>query len=328
MTTSDAISNPDSDPHPAPQRANRANRADRRGARAAAVTRLHPTAFAGATFEVTTFAGATGAGAGATGVPDSAGVASINKSLAILETVAERGGASAREVSASLALPLPTVYRLMQTLVQSDYLVHLRSEHRFELGYKLHRLGVSLHRQIGVPQQVGAEVAELHASARAAAYFAVYRGSDVVVIHIVDSPENPRLQTLTFGFHEAAHATAFGKIMLSGMTAEQRDQYLCAHGQARLTQTTLTNRATLDHDLAVISAAGVAWEHEEFMPGMSCAAVGVRDDAGLMVGSVAVSARARDFDGRERAVEHLLRESGARLSRYFRSGTQPSRPTD
>lgn len=319
MTTSDGFPYPDSDPHSAPHSA--PHRSPRRGERTAAVTPLHP-----ATFALATSADARGAAATrATGVPDSTGVASINKSLAILEIVAERGGASAREVSASLALPLPTVYRLMQSLVQSDYLVHLRSEHRFELGYKLHRLGVSLHRQIGVPQQVGAEVAELHASARAAAYFAVYRGSEVVVIYIVDSPENPRLQTLTFGFHEAAHATAFGKIMLSGMTAEQRDQYLFAHGQSRLTQTTVTNRGALEHDLTVIGATGVAWEHEEFMPGMSCAAVGVRDGDGLMVGSVAVSARASDFDGRERTVEHLLRESGARLSRYFRSSTLPAR---
>ncbi|TFD47281.1 IclR family transcriptional regulator [Cryobacterium frigoriphilum] len=259
---------------------------------------------------------------------DSTGVASIHKSLAILEIVAERGGASAREVSTSLALPLPTVYRLMQTLVRSDYLVHLRSEHRFELGYKLHRLGVSLHRQIGVPQQVRAEIAELHASARAAAYFALYRGSDVVVIYIVDSPQSPRLQPLTFGFHEAAHATAFGKIMLSGMTGEQRDQYLGVHGQARLTQATVTNRAALDQDLATISARGVAWEREEFVPGMSCAAVGVRDGAGLVVGSVVISARAHDLTGREREIELLLRESGARLSRYFRSGTVPARHPD
>lgn len=78
-------------------------------------------------------------------------VQTIERTLAILEIVAERGGASAREVSDALGYPIPTVYRLMQTLVKNDYLVHLRTEHRFELGFKLDRLGVSLHRQVGVP---------------------------------------------------------------------------------------------------------------------------------------------------------------------------------
>ena len=38
---------------------------------------------------------------------------------------------------------------------------------------------------------------------------------------------------LDFGFHEATHATAFGKIMLAGMTPEQRDQFLSGHPLTR-----------------------------------------------------------------------------------------------
>ena len=74
----------------------------------------------------------------------------VERTLGILELVAERGGASARELSAALGLPLPTVYRLAKELVDTDYLVHIRSESRYELGYKLHRLGLSLHRQVGL----------------------------------------------------------------------------------------------------------------------------------------------------------------------------------
>jgi IclR family transcriptional regulator, acetate operon repressor len=249
------------------------------------------------------------------------GVASIQKTLAILEIVAERGGATAKEVSASLGFPLPTVYRLMQTLVQSDYLVHIRRERTFELGYKLHQLGVSLHRQIGVPGEVRTEIARLHRYARAAACFAVYRGADVVVTYIVDSPATPRLSPLGFGFHEAAHATAFGKIMLSGMTVDQRGQYLDVHGTPKLTPATITDRAVLEAQLDSISRSHLAWEHEEFVPGMVCAAVGVRDPAGLLVGSVAISARPSEVADREHELERMLRETAAGLSRYFRSGS-------
>ena len=253
--------------------------------------------------------------------PRESSVVTVEKTLAILEIVAERGGASARDVSQALGYPLPTVYRLMQALVHAEYLVHLRGEHRFELGYKIDRLGVSLHRQIGVPSPVRAEIVRLHDTAKAAGYFAVYRGADVVVAFVVDSPAHPRLTPLSFGFHQAAHATAFGKILLSGMSEDQVGQYLDVHGMAPLTARTITDRSDLDEHLALVSRTGIAWEHEEFVPGMTCAAIGVRNGAGMVVGSVAISAPSGEVSSaRERVFEKLLRDAANQVSKYYRSG--------
>jgi IclR family acetate operon transcriptional repressor len=249
------------------------------------------------------------------------GVMTVEKTLSILEIIAERGGASARDISLALGYPIPTVYRLLQALVQTDYLVHLKGQRRYELGYKLDRLGVSLHRQIGVPNPVRAEIARLHETARTAGYFAVYRGADVVVAFVVDSPRHPRLTPLNFGFHEAAHATAFGKIMLAGMTREQVTQYLDVHGMPQLTEHTMTSRAELDEHLARVAHLGVAWEHEEFVPDMTCAAVGVRNGAGMIVGAVAISAPSQEISSaRERELERHLRDASNHVSKYYRSG--------
>lgn len=249
------------------------------------------------------------------------GVITVEKTLSILEIVAERGGVTAREVSQSLGYSMPTVYRLLQALVQSDYLVHLKAEHRFELGYKLDRLGLSLHRQIGVPTPVRSEIIRLHDTAKAAGYFAVYRGADVVVAYVVDSPLHPRLTPLSFGFHEAGHATAFGKILLAGMSPDQRAQYLEVHGMARLTNTTITAKAALEIHLADVANRGIAWEREEFVPGMTCAAIGVRNGAGMLVGSVAISAPSGEISpSRERELERQLRDVSNQVSKYYRSG--------
>ena len=115
---------------------------------------------------------------------------------------------SAKEIADTTGLPLPTVYRLARELLDSDYLVHIREEKRFELGYKLHQLGVSLHQQIGVPREVRAEITALHEQLELAAYFAVHRGSQITVVFTADSPTCPRLRPIDFGFHEAPHATA------------------------------------------------------------------------------------------------------------------------
>src|SRR4051812_25032521 len=118
----------------------------------------------------------------------------VERTLGILELVAERGGASARELSAAPGLPLPTVYRLAKELVDTDYLVHIRSESRYELGYKLHRLGLSLHRQVGLSRALTDEIGRLHESTGFAAYLSILRGAELVIVHVVDSPDCPRLQ--------------------------------------------------------------------------------------------------------------------------------------
>lgn len=245
----------------------------------------------------------------------------LEKTFAVLEFVAERGGASAKEVSDALGYPMPSVYRLAKALVQTGYLVHLKETSRFELGYKPHRLAVSLHRQIGVPSQVKAVIADLHRRVSMAAYFAVNRGADVVVAYIVDSAEHPRLTPLMFGLHEAAHATAFGKVMLAGMHVTQREQYLTVHGTRRLQEATISDLDELADHLETVMIDGIAWEHEEFVSGKTCAAVGVRNGAGMIVGSVAVSADTAYMVGREKQVEVALRETANMVSKYFRTGT-------
>lgn len=184
-----------------------------------------------------------------------AAVGPVARSLAILEVVADRGGAGAKEIADALGLALPTVYRLAKDLIESDYLVHIRHERRYELGHKLHQLGLSLHRQLGLSRPVTAEIARLHTSTGFAAYLAVLRGAELVLVQVVDSRDCPRLQPLRFGFHEVPHATAFGKILLAEWGPEARDGYLARHGLRALTARTTTERDRL----ARTAGRGTAW---------------------------------------------------------------------
>lgn len=258
---------------------------------------------------------------GATRAPRTAesGTKVITKTLSILELVAQRGGATPKEISEALSIPMPTVYRILGALVESDYVVHLRAEQRYELGYRLHRLGVSLHRQVGLPSAVRREVASLHRRLGAAAYFAAYRGHDVILAYVDDCPKHPKIELLDFGVNEASHATAFGKIMLAGMDASERDRYLDHRPMTAFTPHTISDRGGLDVQLSELDIRGFAWEHEEFIAGTTCAAAAVRDVTGLVIGSVAVSAPSAVFTGQAQKVEAELRASASVLNRWFRT---------
>ena len=243
----------------------------------------------------------------------------VERALGMLEVVADRNGASARELAEVLELPLPTVYRMAKELAGAGYLTHVQSG-RFELGHKLHLLGMSLHRQVGLSRPVTAEITRLHEATGLAAYLAILRGGEMVVVHVVDSPDCPRLKPMRFGFHEAPHATAFGKLLLADLDPDFRDDYVERHGMVALTARTLTERDALDAELAVVGRRGIAWEFGEFVAGWDCAAVPVRAGDNRLLGTIAVSGQAGRLGGRERVLESTLRAVSSRVGALLRSG--------
>ncbi|SDT45740.1 IclR family transcriptional regulator [Microlunatus soli] len=243
---------------------------------------------------------------------------SVARTLDILEVVAGRGGATAKEISEATGLPLPTVYRLVRELLDGEYLVHIRDSQRFELGYKLHALGVSLHEQVGVSRSVRTEITALQQQLGVAAYLAVHRGSQIVVVFTADAPDCPRLPPLEFGYHEAAHATALGKILLANMEREERLLHLDPEPMPRFGPGTITGHQELFAQLEQVAGRGIAWEFGEFSPGATCAAAAVRGRTGALVGSVAVSAPDARFAHGRPEIEQALRATASRVSQHYR----------
>lgn len=218
--------------------------------------------------------------------------------------------------------PPPTVYRLLHELEDSSYLVYLKDEKSFELGPKCFELGLSFQQRLIAPQPIRQITDELHRSLGTAAYFAIYRGSDILLTYSSDCEKHPRLRPLRFGFNEAAHATAFGKILLSAMPETQRTEYLDARGMPVLTPHTIVRRDLLDTHLDEVATRGIAWEHDEFLPRQTCAAVPVHNGTGMQVGAIAISTPSTKATGRAKAFDTALREHAGLCSRYLRGGSR------
>lgn len=246
----------------------------------------------------------------------------IARAIAVLEAVAAHGSSTARSIADLTGIPLPTVYRIAQELIRAEYLVHLRDEKRFALGYKLHRLAVGLHEDLGVPAVVREEVRSLHRDLGMAAYLAVHRGADFVVVFVADAPHCPRLSPMGFGFHENPHATAFGKAGLASLDTTELEAYLRGGPLTALTGHTITDPEVLRAELAEIAATGLAREHQEFVEGVECLALPIKASDGMLIGTVAVSAPVRAYEGRRRHVEDRMRACASRAGRGYRLGAQ------
>ena len=115
--------------------------------------------------------------------------------------------------------------------------------------------------------------------------------------------------------------TPYPRDLLAGMPEPQRTDYLEARGMQVLTPQTMISREVLDAHLAEVATRGIAWEHEEFLPRQTCAAVPVRNGTGMQVGAMAISTPTSKMEGRAKQLETTLREHAGLASSYLRGGS-------
>ena len=247
---------------------------------------------------------------------------SVERAMRVLDHIAAAPGpVPAKAVSQALGLTLPTTYHLLTTLVNGGYLVHLPEEKAYALGHRVDDLARGLHRQIAVPPEVERVAAVTHQQARAAAYYATLRDTEMIVAHVAECPEHPRIRLLDVGFHQAPHATAFGKLMLARLDPAAAEQLLDETGTPSVTPGTVTDRRLLRRQLEQVRTTGLAVEVDEFQSDLSCMAAPVTDAVGRFVGSVAISMPTAQLRERRWAVERAVRLGAVRATRAISLNT-------
>src|SRR5690606_40586918 len=119
---------------------------------------------------------------------------------------------------------------------------------------------------------------------------------------------------LHVGFTEAAHVTAFGKIMLAERDDAALRRYLERHGAARIGPRAVTSEGGLRDQLDEVRAQQVAIEVDEYMPQLACIAAPVRSRSGRTIGAVSLSTSTEDFISRAHALEKVVRRGAWHVS--------------
>lgn len=204
----------------------------------------------------------------------------IHSALTVLEAVAELGaGATARELSARLALPRATTYRLLNLLVEDEYLVRTPDLSGFALGAKVAQLAAAVS-----PPRVPTAARALIADARLA-----MRGGIHVVgfadhrLHLVDEdPDFPLSDPVRLAREPERFALGLLLLVASGDTAP------AATASA-----------------AELAALGGIRRTDGPTPGYGCLAVPLRDADGAIAGGLAFSGPRHRIDDGEALVARL-----------------------
>src|SRR6201990_359551 len=164
-------------------------------------------------------------------------VQSIGRAFSLLELRADAGGSlGLSQLANQSGLPLPTIHRLLRTLVDLGY-IRQESSRQYVLGPRLIRLGESSSRMLSVfaRPHLARLVDELGESAN----MAMLDGDQIVYLAQVPSRHSMRMFT-EVGRRVLPHCTAVGKAILAGYPETAVRELLSRTGMPKHTDNTIT----------------------------------------------------------------------------------------
>jgi IclR family acetate operon transcriptional repressor len=242
--------------------------------------------------------------------PRSGSVQSIERAFGLLETMADHGGMMGlSQLAAESGLPLPTIHRLVRTLVDLGYLRQEPSR-QYVLGPRLIRLADSSSHMLSVwaRPHLSRLVDELGESAN----LAMLDGDLIVYVAQVPSRHSMRMFT-EVGRRVLPHCTAVGKALMADMPPEQVRDILQRTGMPQQTEHTITEPEEFAKALQQAAEQGFAMDEGEQELGVHCVAVAVPDAPSRLAISVSGPATRMTQEVVDRAVP-LLAAAGASLS--------------
>lgn len=200
------------------------------------------------------------------------GVQTVTRALELLDLIADEGEpVTVSALSASSGLPLPTVHRLLRTLVALGY-VRQAPNRRYALGPRLIRLGESAGQSLGAAAQPF--LAQLVERTSETANLAMREGDMVVYVAQVPSKHSMRMFT-EIGRRVLPHCTGVGKALLSQLPDAEVAEIIRRNGMPTMTDRTIATLDDLLVDLGKIRERGWAEDDGEQEVGVRCLAVPV-----------------------------------------------------
>ncbi|CAM4105240.1 allantoin degradation transcriptional regulator AllR [Nocardiopsis rhodophaea] len=240
--------------------------------------------------------------------PRAGGVQSLDRAFALLEIMADAGGEiSLSELADASGLPLPTIHRIIRTLVGNGYVRQLPSR-RYALGPRLIGLGESASRMLGTWARP--HLSQLVEDLGETANLAMLDGDKVVYVAQVPSPHAMRMFT-EVGRRVLPHSAGVGKALLAQLPEDEALATVRRTGMPAATDRTITTPEAFASELARIRERGYAIDDGEQEIGVRCLAVGVQGGPAMMAVSISGPEARVSWDFVERAAPIVQRTAAA-----------------
>lgn len=232
------------------------------------------------------------------------GGGSALKVFAVLEAIATAQRPLAiSELAALLGVPKPTMHRIVRQLDAEGLLQREPNRRVYGPGPRLLNFALGAVRSSMRSAPRHAVLEALSAKVGETCNFGMIAGNAVLYLDRVEAswPFGLRFDA---GSRVPMHCTSVGKLLLSIQPRKRRDEMIRATPLARYTEYTITDPEKLHIELEDIRKRGYSIDNQEFLAGVVCLAVPVRDSKGVVCAGLAMSAPHARMSVEE-AVGHL-----------------------
>src|SRR5262245_63206697 len=210
------------------------------------------------------------------------------KVFAVLETIASQKRPLANtELAPLLQVPNPTMHRIVRQLDTEGLLQREPNRRVYGPGPRLlnFALGAVQSSMRSAPRHAVLEA--LSAKVGETCNLGMMSGNAILYLDRVEAswPFGLKFES---GSRVPLHCTSVGKLLLSAQPRRRRDELIRATPLARYTENTITDPARLQVELDAIRKRGYSIDNQEFLAGVVCLAVPVRDGKGAICAGLGI----------------------------------------
>jgi DNA-binding IclR family transcriptional regulator len=246
----------------------------------------------------------------------------LERGLRVLDLLAQEGAElTLKAISERLAIPVPSLWRIMGILRENAYVLFDPDRKTYRLGFKFLYLGNIVLNRMGFRSQARGYLRELADQSGETAELSARVKDQLILIDQVEGPDAVRLFSRVGSAYPYFHATAPGKVYLAHMDKDKRHNVMTRMGLPRITEHTIIRLDVLEDELTQVLARGFATDTEEMRTGVCRIASPVYDKTRKVVACLGIAAPSfrvpkGDYERIGKTVKRLARELSEEIAQH------------
>ena len=192
------------------------------------------------------------------------------------------------ELMQATELPKPTLHRALALFEEAGFLAREPGARAYIIGERLSQFGLDVLRNDGAATQRRIVLRRVVSEIDECCNLAVLQRGALIYLDRVEVPWPLRLQIPVGGVAIAPHCCASGKLLLAYRPPAERQRLVELMALERFTERTITDRQVLASEFDCIVSCGYAVDDEEYVLGVACVAVPVRNPQREVIAALAV----------------------------------------
>ncbi|MEY7851032.1 IclR family transcriptional regulator [Natrarchaeobius sp. A-rgal3] len=213
-------------------------------------------------------------------------IKSTKTTFRIVEAIRELDGAGVTELAEYLELPKSNVHNYLSTLEEEEYVVTEGTT--FHVGIRFLELGAYARSRRELYEIARPELDKIAEEEGELVNLLVEEHGRGTYIYRVAGEDAVQVDAHV-GTRVSLHCTALGKTILATLPNERVETIVDQHGLPKVTEGTITDREELYAELEGIRDRGIAFDREERLEGLRCAAAPICSETGRVLGAISIS---------------------------------------